>query len=40
MNDRTIPRVALYLQDKHSLQEGIEYVKYAEARGFEAELKQ
>lgn len=29
-------RVALYLQDAHSLQEAIEYVKYAEARGFEA----
>lgn len=29
-------RVALYLQDAHSLQEAIEYVRYAEARGFEA----
>jgi 5,10-methylenetetrahydromethanopterin reductase len=29
-------RVALYLQDAHSLQEGIELVKYAEANGFEA----
>jgi 5,10-methylenetetrahydromethanopterin reductase len=29
-------RVALYLQDAHSIAEGIEYVKYAEARGFEA----
>ena len=29
-------RVALYLQDAHSLQEGIELVQYAEARGFEA----
>jgi 5,10-methylenetetrahydromethanopterin reductase len=29
-------RVALYLQDAHSLQDAIEYVKYAEARGFEA----
>jgi 5,10-methylenetetrahydromethanopterin reductase len=29
-------RVALYLQDKHSLREGIEYVRYAEERGFEA----
>ncbi len=29
-------RVALYLQDAHSLQEGIELVKYAEAKGFEA----
>lgn len=29
-------RVALYLQDKHPLTEAIEYVRYAEARGFEA----
>lgn len=29
-------RVALYLQDAHSLQEGIELAKYAEANGFEA----
>lgn len=29
-------RVAMYLQDAHSLQDAIEYVKYAEARGFEA----
>lgn len=29
-------RVALYLQDAHSLQEGIELCKYAEAAGFEA----
>ncbi|MFL6213383.1 MAG: LLM class flavin-dependent oxidoreductase [Blastocatellia bacterium] len=29
-------RVALYLQDKHPLNEAIEYVRYAEARGFEA----
>jgi 5,10-methylenetetrahydromethanopterin reductase len=29
-------RVALYLQDAHSLQEGIELVQYAESRGFEA----
>ncbi len=29
-------RVALYLQDAHSLQEAIKYVQYAEARGFEA----
>lgn len=29
-------RVALYLQDAHSLQEAIEYVQYAEDRGFEA----
>jgi 5,10-methylenetetrahydromethanopterin reductase len=29
-------RVALYLQDAHSLQEAIQYVQYAEERGFEA----
>ena len=29
-------RVALYLQDAHELSEGIELVKYAEAKGFEA----
>lgn len=29
-------RVAIYLQDKHPIAEGINYVKYAEARGFEA----
>ena len=29
-------RFALYLQDKHPLREAIEYVRYAEARGFEA----
>jgi 5,10-methylenetetrahydromethanopterin reductase len=29
-------RVALYLQDAHSLQEGIDLVKYAESKGFEA----
>lgn len=29
-------RVALYLQDAHSLQQGIELVQYAEAKGFEA----
>jgi 5,10-methylenetetrahydromethanopterin reductase len=29
-------RVALYLQDAHSLQDAIKFVQYAEARGFEA----
>jgi len=29
-------RVALYLQDKHPIREGMEYVKAAEAAGFEA----
>ena len=29
-------RVALYLQDRHSLQDGIKYAQYAESKGFEA----
>ncbi len=29
-------RVALYLQDKHPIRQGMEYVRYAEERGFEA----
>lgn len=29
-------RVALYLQDAHPIRDGMEYVKYAEQRGFEA----
>ena len=29
-------RVAMYLQDAHPIREGMEYVKYAESRGFEA----
>ena len=29
-------RVALYLQDAHDLRDGLEYVKYAESKGFEA----
>ena len=29
-------RVALYLQDAQSLQDGIKYAQYAEAQGFEA----
>lgn len=29
-------RVALYLQDAHDLREGLNYVRYAEQRGFEA----
>jgi 5,10-methylenetetrahydromethanopterin reductase len=29
-------RVALYLQDKHPIREAMEYVRYAEERGFEA----
>jgi len=31
-----IDRVALYLQDKHPIREGMELAKYAEERGFEA----
>ncbi len=29
-------RVAIYLQDAHPIREGMEYVKYAESKGFEA----
>lgn len=29
-------RVALYLQDSHDLRDGLDYVRYAEAQGFEA----
>jgi 5,10-methylenetetrahydromethanopterin reductase len=32
----SLSRVALYLQDKHTLANAIEYVRYAESRGFEA----
>lgn len=35
-SNETAHRVALYLQDAHDLREGLEFVKYAEARGFEA----
>ena len=31
-----IDRVALYLQDAHDLRDGLDYVQYAEQRGFEA----
>jgi 5,10-methylenetetrahydromethanopterin reductase len=31
-----LDRVALYLQDKHPIREGMKYVRYAEERGFEA----
>jgi 5,10-methylenetetrahydromethanopterin reductase len=33
---RSDGRVALYLQDLHPIREGMEYVRYAEERGFEA----
>ena len=29
-------RVAIYLQDKHEIREGMQYAQYAESRGFEA----
>ena len=29
-------RVAIYLQDKHEIREGMAYAQYAEERGFEA----
>jgi 5,10-methylenetetrahydromethanopterin reductase len=29
-------RVALYLQDAHDLRDGLEYVRYAEQKGFKA----
>ena len=32
----TIERVALYLQDAHELRDGLDYVQYAEEKGFEA----
>ena len=32
----SLSRVALYLQDAHSLQDGIQYAQYAESKGFEA----
>ena len=32
----TLPRAALYLQDAHSLADGIKYAQYAESKGFEA----
>lgn len=31
-----LKRVALYLQDAHDLRDGLDYVRYAEERGFEA----
>ncbi|MBI1748801.1 MAG: LLM class flavin-dependent oxidoreductase [Acidobacteria bacterium] len=36
MSKLTTNRVALYLQDKHPIRAGMEYVQYAERRGFEA----
>ena len=36
MSEEKYTRVALYLQDKHPLREGMEYAQYAEEKGFEA----
>jgi 5,10-methylenetetrahydromethanopterin reductase len=36
MEERMAERVALYLQDAHELRDGLDYVRYAEKRGFEA----
>jgi 5,10-methylenetetrahydromethanopterin reductase len=36
MSPSTVGRVALYLQDKHPIREGMDYARYAEERGFEA----
>ena len=36
MTERNANRVALYLQDAHDLRDGLDYVRYAEQRGFEA----
>lgn len=36
MADQTYTRVALYLQDKHPIRDGMAYAQYAEERGFEA----
>src|SRR5512147_3136567 len=35
-SESTGKRVALYLQDKHPIRDGMEYARYAESRGFEA----
>jgi 5,10-methylenetetrahydromethanopterin reductase len=36
MKEIMLDRIALYLQDAHDLRDGLDYVQYAEARGFEA----
>jgi 5,10-methylenetetrahydromethanopterin reductase len=36
MGGKMSERVALYLQDAHDLRDGLDYVRYAESRGFEA----
>ena len=35
-NEPKYTRVALYLQDKHPIRDGMDYAQYAEAKGFEA----
>src|SRR5436305_5825991 len=34
--EHPMARVAIYLQDKHDIREGMAYARYAEQRGFEA----
>src|SRR5438552_19214700 len=34
--EKQMARVAMYLQDKHDIREGMAYAQYAEQRGFEA----
>jgi 5,10-methylenetetrahydromethanopterin reductase len=36
LEEKMTERVALYLQDAHDLRDGLEYVRYAEQKGFEA----
>lgn len=36
MTESRYTRVALYLQDKHPIRDGMEYARYAEEKGFEA----
>ncbi len=36
LNSSNGKRVALYLQDKHPIRDGMDYVRYAEEKGFEA----
>jgi len=36
MEDNVNNRIALYLQDAHDLRDGLDYVRYAEKKGFEA----
>src|SRR5881397_582865 len=36
IKENSMARVAMYLQDKHDIREGMAYAQYAEQRGFEA----